>query len=376
MNPLRFLSTVFGACLILCVPGRASADVQLPTETEQIASTLTAYMEGTANGEPAKLRNVFHPDFKLYTVNDANQLLIRSGEQYIANITPGKKINRIGRILSIDVENNAAAAKVEILMPDYRLYSDYFMLLKYQGSWKIVHKSYTWKNVDKQSNKILFVTSNQHTYGSTRLNTANHFEEIAIAYDVFKRSGFQVDFVSPSGGAIPLEYIKTSDKTQKEYLYNAAFMTLLQNTFKPEQIDANEYKAVYYSGGGSAMFGVAENKGIQNIASRIYENGGIISAVCHGTAGITLLKDRNGKSVFLNKKVTGFSDIFEDTQADYYKTFPFSIDKEIGKHGGNFVHSKKLGEEFYVVDGNIITGQDPSATASVAHQVINTIRKN
>jgi putative intracellular protease/amidase len=371
MSPHYFISAILGVCLFICQPGQASAQ----TDTEQITKTLNDYIEGTANSDPARLRNAFHPDFKLYAVNEANELLIRSGEQYIANFVPGSKNHRRGRIVSIDVENNAAAAKVEVLIPGSRLYTDYFLLLKYKGAWKIVQKSYTFKEASK-AKKILFVTSNQHTYGNTRLNTANHFEEIAVAYDIFIKNGYVVDFVSPSGGAIPLGYIQTSSSIQKEHLYNPAFMSLLKNTLKPEQVDAGDYKAVYYSGGGAAMFGVAENKGIQEIAGRIYEGGGVISAVCHGTAGIAHLKGRDGKPIFAGKKVTGFPDIFEDTKAEYYKTFPFSIDKEISKNGGNFVYSTKFGDNFHIADGNLITGQDPSATASVARKVVETIQAN
>ena len=391
MSPHRSLSTILlNICLVLGVPEQAIASsasltpavevttqaVSSSSDTEQVTRTLMDYIEGTANSEPARLRNAFHPDFKLYVVNEANELVIRSGEQYIMNFNNGKKTNRVGRILSIDIDNNAAMAKVEVLTPNQRQYTDYFMLMKYQGAWKIVQKSYTWKEIPKQGNKILFVTSNQHTYGNTNLNAANHFAEIVIAYDIFKKNGYTVDFVSPKGGAIPLGYIETSNSIQKAHLYDTDFMRMLKNTFKPEQINANDYKAVYYSGGGSAMFGVADNKEIQNIVSRVYENGGVVSAICHGTAGIVNLKDSNGKSIFSNKKITGFPDIFENTNAEYYKTFPFSIDKEIIRNGGDFVYSKKFGNNFFITDGNIVTGQDPSATASVAQQVIKTIQKN
>ncbi len=110
--------------------------------------------------------------------------------------------------------------------------------------------------VPLQGSKILFITSNQHTYGDTTLNTANHFAEIVVAYDIFKRHGIAVDFVSPNGGAIPLGYIETSNPTQKDHLYNADFMAKLKNTLKPGQVRAADYQAVYYSGGGAAMFGV------------------------------------------------------------------------------------------------------------------------
>lgn len=344
------------------------------TDREQITETLLDYIVGTANGEPARLQKAFHPDFKLYAVNDAKELLVRSGAQYIADIKPGEKNSRIGRILSIDVENDVATAKAEILIPNFRIYTDYFMLVKYQNNWKIVQKSYTWKEIPKHKNKVLFVTSNQHTYGNTTINTANHFQEIVIAYDVFIKNGYTVDFVSPTGGAIPLGYIETSDKTQKEYLYNAEFMHRLKSTLSPSMINPGDYQAIYYSGGGSAMFGIAEHSNIQAIAGKIYEQGGVISAICHGTAGIANLKNKEGAFIVANKKITGFPDMFEDTQAEYYKTFPFSIDKQITKNGGSFVYEKSWASQFYVADGNIITGQDPSATASVAQKVIDTLK--
>lgn len=387
LNAMRNLATFIA---ILCaVPVWSWASTLVPssdlklttqstsqkTDTQQLTETLMDYMEGVANGEPARLRKAFHPDFKLYTVKQDDSLLIRSGEQYISNIKLGEKIPRQGRILSIDVENNVATAKVEIVMPKFRVYTDYFLLVKYQGSWKIIQKSYTFKDIPPHKNRILFITSNQHTYGETKLNTANHFDEIVTAYDIFKKQGYTVDFVSPEGGAIPLGYIQTSNPTHKEYLYNADFMRLLQHTLKPAQINPTDYQAVYYSGGGAAMFGVAENVEIQAISSKIHQQGGVISAICHGTAGIVNLKNSQGVSLFANKKVTGFPDLFEDTKADYYKTFPFSIDKEISKNGGNFVYSKKFGDNFFIVDGRIITGQDPSATASVANKVIEALQK-
>ena len=90
------------------------------SEIEQITVTLMDYIEGTANGEPDRLKRAFHPDFNLYTVTIEDSLRIRTGE----------KSNRIGRIISIDYEKDAAIAKAEILIPNWRLFTDYFLLLK------------------------------------------------------------------------------------------------------------------------------------------------------------------------------------------------------------------------------------------------------
>ena len=114
------------------------------TDEELVRATLTDYIEGTANGEPERLHRAFHPDFNLYFVrNDTIQSW--SGQGYIGNVKQGRKSNRIGKIISVDITNDAATAKVEIDMPARkRLYTDYFLLLKVKGQWKIVHKSFTY----------------------------------------------------------------------------------------------------------------------------------------------------------------------------------------------------------------------------------------
>jgi len=122
------------------------------SDFEQITETLLDYIEGTANGEPDRLKKAFHPDFNLYTVTK-DSLWIRSGEQYISNIKVGEKSNRIGRIISIDYEKDAAIAKAEIVVPNWRIFTDYFLLLKYEDSWKIVQKSYTWREYPKCEEK-------------------------------------------------------------------------------------------------------------------------------------------------------------------------------------------------------------------------------
>jgi hypothetical protein len=122
------------------------------SEFEQITATLMDYIEGTANGEPERLRKAFHPSFNLYTVT-ADTLMTRSGEAYIKGFKPGEKANRIGRIISIDYEKDAATAKAEIVVPNWRIFTDYFLLMKYQGAWKIVQKSYTWRPYPKAEEK-------------------------------------------------------------------------------------------------------------------------------------------------------------------------------------------------------------------------------
>lgn len=125
-----------------------SQESKAKSDLEMITETLMNYIEGTANGQPDRLKKAFHPAFNLYTIQN-DSVRIRSGKKYISNVKEGRKANRVGRIIAIDYENDAATAKAEILMPGWRIYTDYFLLLKYQGSWKIVQKSYTFRPIPK-----------------------------------------------------------------------------------------------------------------------------------------------------------------------------------------------------------------------------------
>lgn len=225
------------------------------------------------------------------------------------------------------------------------------------------------------NNKILFIISNADTYGDSKIEASNHFAEIVLAYDEFIKADYEVDFVSPKGGKVPVGYIDTTSTTQKRYLKDIEFVNLLKNTKSPKEINTSDYAAVYYGGGGAAMFGVPEDKDIQNISMAVYEeNNGIVSAICHGSDGLAHLKTKDGKYLVDGKKVNGFPDLFERMEDDYYTTFPFSIEQKLKENGGDFQYSKEGWDDFSLVDGRLITGQDPTASRSVAKQVIEKLK--
>jgi len=132
-------------CMILfaCLYSQAQSDIEL------ISQTLTDYIEGSTNGQPERLKKAFHADLNLYSIRD-NEISVWSGVDYIKDTHEGKPTGECGKILSIDYENNAAMAKVEISHPKNPIpYIDYFMLLKNKGKWIIIHKMYTKYKVGK-----------------------------------------------------------------------------------------------------------------------------------------------------------------------------------------------------------------------------------
>lgn len=111
----------------------------------QIRHTLQDYIEGSTNGKPELLQTAFHKDLMLHYVKN-DSLKTWSGKAYILDTKKGEPTGESGKILSVDYTNNAAVAKVEISHPKSKNpYIDYFMLLKVEGKWTIIHKMFTKK---------------------------------------------------------------------------------------------------------------------------------------------------------------------------------------------------------------------------------------
>lgn len=114
------------------------------TDETLIRETLTKYIDGSTGGQPKLLKEAFHPELNLYYVKKG-EVAVWSGKAYIADTKEGKPTGEKGTILSIDYTNNAAVAKVEIASPGNTPYIDYFMLLKTENKWTIIHKMFTKK---------------------------------------------------------------------------------------------------------------------------------------------------------------------------------------------------------------------------------------
>lgn len=97
------------------------------------------YFDGTEQGKPELVAEAFLPSLEIQYVNNDGELGRFKAPDYIARITPGKIYDRKGHIVSVDVTDNAAAVKAEIIMGD-RLFTDYLLLLKVDGKWRASNK--------------------------------------------------------------------------------------------------------------------------------------------------------------------------------------------------------------------------------------------
>ncbi|KPH63092.1 MULTISPECIES: nuclear transport factor 2 family protein [Pseudoalteromonas] len=346
-------------------------------QQQAVHVVIQKYIDGTSNADPNLITSAFHPKASLI-LSHPNKPFWQVTAKEFASWFKTKKVTRTGAILSITVDNDIATARAKITTASpVKQYIDQFLLKRFSDGWKIVSKTASQLDITQSEQflaamdkRVLFIVSSADFHGDSALATGTSFSELVEAYDVFINAGYQVDVVSSKGGTLPLAYINTSDKTHRQYIYNQDFMYKLAYTLAPEQVDPEKYLAVHYVGGGNAMYQVAENKNIQAISMHVYEqNKGIISAVCHGTAGIVNLKLASGEYLVAGRKITGYPTAFEKTDAAYYQQFPFAIDNLIKQRGGIFNYGQR-NQSFIEVDGRIITGTNYQSSREVAQAMI------
>lgn len=220
--------------------------------------------------------------------------------------------------------------------------------------------------------RILNVVTNVGHYDDPDHPTGLWLSELTHAWEVFDEHGFEQTLVSPKGGAVPLEprslKFPNYDKSAKAWHADPAKMALLQETLSPEQIDSTEYDAIYFTGGHAVMYDFPDSEGLQAITREIFERGGIVSSVCHGYCGLLNTTLSDGSYLIAGKKMTGFS-WTEEKLARVDKLVPYNAEERAKKRGAIYEKAKLPFVSFAVVDGNLVTGQNPGSAKETAEKV-------
>ena len=132
------------AALVLAATGAVLLPARAQNAEEAaVRQALEHYFRGHATGQGEHFRKIFHPDAKLFAVREGKYWQLTS-EQYIAN-APGKppadEAQRKRVIESVDISGNAAMAKIVLDYPQTK-FTDYMSLLKIDGQWMIVNKTF------------------------------------------------------------------------------------------------------------------------------------------------------------------------------------------------------------------------------------------
>ncbi|MFF2083885.1 type 1 glutamine amidotransferase domain-containing protein [Nocardia sp. NPDC058176] len=220
--------------------------------------------------------------------------------------------------------------------------------------------------------RILIVVTNVGHYDDPSHPTGLWLSELTHAWDVFAEHGFEQTLVSPAGGPTPLEprslKFPTYDKSAKAWHGDPARMALLANTAAPADIDSADYDAIYFTGGHAVMYDFPDSEGLQRISREIFERGGIVASVCHGYCGLLNTKLSDGTYLVEGRKLTGFA-WQEEVLARVDKLVPYNAEAEAKKRGARYEKTTLPFVPYAVVDGNLVTGQNPGSAKKTAKEI-------
>lgn len=220
--------------------------------------------------------------------------------------------------------------------------------------------------------RILHVVTNIAHYQDPTQPTGLWLSELTHAWQVFAARGYEQRIVSPQGGVAPLEPRSLkwplADASVRDWLADPERMALLSSTARPEEVDAAQFDAIYFTGGHAVMWDFLDSEGLQRITRAIYERGGIVSSVCHGYCGLLNTRLTDGSLLVAGRHLTGFS-WREEILAGVAAKLPYNAEAEMQQRGARYRKAWLPFVSNVVVDGRLVTGQNPMSARATAEHV-------
>jgi putative intracellular protease/amidase len=192
-------------------------------------------------------------------------------------------------------------------------------------------------------------------------------EEFAVPWTLFSEAGYTVTVASPRGGPAPIDpaSLEGYEPTPQSEAARAA----LQDTRAVDAaLSAEGYDAIFFPGGHGTMFDLPANAQVQRLVSEFAQADKVLASVCHGPACLVGAMLRDGTPVVQGRRVTAFTDA-EEAAVELTEQMPFLLETRLRELGAEFVPAENW-QDNVVVDGRLVTGQNPQSSASAAQAVI------
>jgi putative intracellular protease/amidase len=222
--------------------------------------------------------------------------------------------------------------------------------------------------------KILMVLTSHDQLGNTGRKTGFWLEEGAAPYFVFRDAGVQLTLASPKGGQPPID--PKSDLPENQTAAMARFKKdeaakkAFANTIKLADAKAEDFDTVFYPGGHGPMWDLAESAVSKALIESFYNSGKPIAFVCHAPGALRHVTYK-GEPLVKGKRVSGFTN-GEEEEMQLTKVVPFLVEDELLRLGAIYEKVRNW-QPFSVVDGRLVTGQNPASSTSAAQALLNVL---
>lgn len=226
--------------------------------------------------------------------------------------------------------------------------------------------------------KILVIVTSISVYESGNFKTGLWLSELTHLYHSAQENGYTVTIATPEGGQIPFdpESLKPlmMDKISKSYWQDTSFQSILQNTKSLKEVEHESFDCVYLAGGHGTMYDFPNNEYIQSIVKNQFESNKMVAAICHGVGGLLNVKLSDGEYLIKDKTITGFN-WFEESLAGRKKEVPFNLESSLIERGANYKKAFIPMTSKVIVDGQLITGQNPFSSKEIARVIMKELKK-
>jgi len=226
--------------------------------------------------------------------------------------------------------------------------------------------------------KVLIVLTSHDTLGDTGKKTGFWLEELAAPYYLFKDAGAEITLASPKGGQPPIDPKSDEPANQTEatrrFSADPAAKAQLAETVRLDTVDQKDFDTVFYPGGHGPLWDLAEDRHSIQLIESFIAAGKVIGLVCHAPGVLRHVKNADGSPFVQGRHVTGFTNGEEDS-AGLTEVVPFLVEDVLIDLGATFSKVKNWGVHT-VLDGQLITGQNPASSAEAAQALIASLTAN
>jgi len=219
--------------------------------------------------------------------------------------------------------------------------------------------------------KIVMVLTSHDQLGNTGRKTGFWLEEFAAPFFVFRDAGVELTLASPKGGQPPVD--PKSDLPENQTAAMARFkkdpaaQQALAHTSKLADMKSEDFDTVFYVGGHGPLWDLAESADSIALLESFYNSGKPIALVCH-SPGVLRHVTYHGAPLVKGKRVTGFTN-GEEEAVQLTHVVPFLVEDELLRLGATF-EKRANWQPFAIVDGRLVTGQNPASSTSAAQALV------
>lgn len=221
---------------------------------------------------------------------------------------------------------------------------------------------------------VLAVVTSSAVKGKSGIPTGFFLGELTHPLDVLQTAGIPVEIASIQGGQPPVDGLDLNDATNARFWNDSAFRAALAHTARLSDVDASRYSAIFFAGGHGTMWDFPESPAVRRVGREIYEAGGIVAAVCHGPAALANIVLSDGNYLVAGKKLAAFTNE-EEKEVQATDIVPFLLESALVARGAHHQAAPNWAVNV-VVDGRLITGQNPASAAGVGRAIRDLLKRD